>query len=40
MELAALIDKQHDEARQGEAFKAGETALLHGKKFYIESYGC
>lgn len=40
MELAALIDKQHDEARQGEAFQASETPLLHGKKFYIESYGC
>ena len=39
MELAALIDKQHDEARQGEAFQAGETPLLNGKKFYIESYG-
>ena len=40
MELAELLNKKHDEARQGEAFKAIGTPLLDGKKFYIESYGC
>ncbi|MDO8996659.1 MAG: tRNA (N6-isopentenyl adenosine(37)-C2)-methylthiotransferase MiaB [Sediminibacterium sp.] len=40
MELAEILNKKHDEARQGEAFKTGTASLLHGKKFYIESYGC
>lgn len=40
MELAEILNKKHDEARQGEAFKAITTPSLHGKKFYIESYGC
>ncbi len=36
-----VIDKQHDEARQGEAF-APQIILNNPfpKKFYIESYGC
>ncbi|RYY46394.1 MAG: tRNA (N6-isopentenyl adenosine(37)-C2)-methylthiotransferase MiaB [Chitinophagaceae bacterium] len=36
-----VLDKTHDEARQGEAF-APATAIdmPAGKKFYIESYGC
>lgn len=40
MELAEILNKKHDEARQGEAFKAITAPTLHGKKFYIESYGC
>jgi tRNA-2-methylthio-N6-dimethylallyladenosine synthase len=40
MKLAELMNKQHDEARQGEAFSAGSEPILTGKKFYIESYGC
>lgn len=40
MELAELLNKKHDEARQGEAFKAIGNPSLNGKKFYIESYGC
>jgi len=40
MELAEILNKKHDEARQGEAFKAITAPSLHGKKFYIESYGC
>ncbi len=40
MERAEILNKKHDEARQGEAFKAITAASLHGKKFYIESYGC
>ena len=40
MELAELMNKKHDEARQGEAFKANVAPLFHSKKFYIESYGC
>ena len=40
MELAEILNKKHDEARQGEAFKSITTPSLHGKKFYIESYGC
>jgi len=36
-----LLNKQHDETRQGEAF-APAPSMNHrpGKKFYIESYGC
>jgi tRNA-2-methylthio-N6-dimethylallyladenosine synthase len=36
-----LIDKKHDESRQGEAF-APKDSTNHSfeKKFYIESYGC
>ena len=36
-----LLNKTHDEARQGEAFAAIKEINLPGKKhFYIESYGC
>ncbi len=35
-----LIDKRHDEARQGEVFKGLSTGSPIGKRFYIESYGC
>jgi tRNA-2-methylthio-N6-dimethylallyladenosine synthase len=35
------IDKQHDEAKQGEAFAPFvDEPNLFQKKFYIESYGC
>ena len=39
--LDVLIDKKHDETRQGEAY-APASILNHTqvKKFYIESYGC
>src|SRR5690606_28647366 len=36
-----ILNKSHDEARQGEAFLPQQ--IIHrslGKKFYIESYGC
>ena len=39
--LSAVINKEHDEARQGEAFApfaADPNAFK--KHFYIESYGC
>jgi tRNA-2-methylthio-N6-dimethylallyladenosine synthase len=41
METVELIQKVHDELRQGEAFApfAVDTNILI-KKFYIESYGC
>ncbi len=36
-----LIDKTHDELRQGEAFSGLARRDTHpGKQFYIESYGC
>lgn len=36
-----LIDKTHDESRQGEAFAPAEQAgNPYRKHFYIESYGC
>lgn len=36
-----VIDKKHDESRQGEAFAPKElTNNSYEKKFYIESYGC
>jgi len=40
MELAELMNKKHDESRQGEAFQAAESPAEFQKKFYIESYGC
>lgn len=40
MELAELMNKTHDESRQGEAFQAAESPADFQKKFYIESYGC
>ena len=40
-ETETLIDKKHDEARQGEAYAPFELdPNLYRKKFYIESYGC
>jgi tRNA-2-methylthio-N6-dimethylallyladenosine synthase len=39
--LDVVINKKHDEARQGEAFApASTTNNPFAKKFYIESYGC
>lgn len=36
-----LLDKAHDETRQGEAFApAHQPVAINGKRFYIESYGC
>jgi tRNA-2-methylthio-N6-dimethylallyladenosine synthase len=36
-----LIDKTHDESRQGEALApAAADPLTYTKRFYIESYGC
>ena len=36
-----LIDKKHDEARQGEAFSPfSSDATVYRRHFYIESYGC
>ncbi|RYY69437.1 MAG: tRNA (N6-isopentenyl adenosine(37)-C2)-methylthiotransferase MiaB, partial [Chitinophagaceae bacterium] len=36
-----LLDKKHDETRQGEAFAAAPVGIIpNGKRFYIESYGC
>jgi tRNA-2-methylthio-N6-dimethylallyladenosine synthase len=36
-----IIDKRHDETRQGEAFSAADGMLEQGnRRFYIESYGC
>lgn len=40
MELATLMNKTHDESRQGEAFHLGDAPFAYTKKFYIESYGC
>lgn len=39
--MLEIIDKTHDEHRQGEAIapQAGDTRT-YAKKFYIESYGC
>lgn len=39
--LDFVIDKKHDESRQGEAFAPHELVTnSFTKKFYIESYGC
>ncbi len=36
-----LLNKKHDEARQGEAYAPfAEDANLYTRRFYIESYGC
>lgn len=36
-----LLDKKHDETRQGEAYAAAPADILpNAKRFYIESYGC
>ncbi|WP_026751688.1 tRNA (N6-isopentenyl adenosine(37)-C2)-methylthiotransferase MiaB [Sediminibacterium sp. C3] len=40
MELVELMNKTHDESRQGEAFQSDESTADFHKKFYIESYGC
>ncbi|GEP97911.1 tRNA (N6-isopentenyl adenosine(37)-C2)-methylthiotransferase MiaB [Chitinophaga cymbidii] len=39
--MLEIVDKTHDESRQGEAVapQAGDTRV-YTKKFYIESYGC
>src|SRR3989337_2777589 len=39
--LDLMIDKTHDEARQGEAYTPVVPGLsVYNRKFYIESYGC
>jgi len=38
--LDIAVNKEHDEARQGEAFAATLSTYNNSKKFYIESYGC
>ena len=41
METLALAGKEHDELRQGEAFKPfSNDPNTYKKSFYIESYGC
>lgn len=36
-----MVDKTHDEARQGEAYASEtEASAVFSRKFYIESYGC
>lgn len=36
-----LIDKTHDESRQGEAYAPlAKDPVMYSKRFYIESYGC
>ncbi|HCL04598.1 MAG TPA: tRNA (N6-isopentenyl adenosine(37)-C2)-methylthiotransferase MiaB [Chitinophagaceae bacterium] len=41
MDVMAIGDKVHDEARQGEAFSPfANDPNLYTKHFYIESYGC
>jgi tRNA-2-methylthio-N6-dimethylallyladenosine synthase len=36
-----LLNKKHDEARQGEAYAPfAEDPNLYNRRFYIESYGC
>lgn len=40
MELAEILNKSHDEQRQGEAFSSTAPINPLGKKFYVESYGC
>lgn len=41
METLTLVDKTHDEARQGEAFAPFKLDNnIYKKYFYIESYGC
>lgn len=39
--LDLMVDKTHDETRQGEAFiPARNPDVVFARKFYIESYGC
>ena len=41
METLALVGKEHDEHRQGEALKPfSNDPHTYKKSFYIESYGC
>jgi tRNA-2-methylthio-N6-dimethylallyladenosine synthase len=41
METLALAGKEHDEHRQGEAFKPfSNDPNTYKKSFYIECYGC
>ena len=40
MELAEVLNKTHNEQRQGEAFGVALASNPDSKKFYIESYGC
>lgn len=35
-----VLNKKHDESRQGEVFEEIENYSQSGKHFYIESYGC
>jgi tRNA-2-methylthio-N6-dimethylallyladenosine synthase len=35
-----VLDKTHDESRQGEAIIAKSNVPSNGKKLYLESYGC
>ena len=35
-----MLDKKHDELRQGEPFSAAGNSTVNKKHFYIESYGC
>ena len=35
-----MLNKEHDEARQGEAFASAVNKESFSKHFYIESYGC
>jgi tRNA-2-methylthio-N6-dimethylallyladenosine synthase len=40
MDNTINVDKEIDESRQGEATMVTSTAPVHGKKLYVESYGC
>ncbi len=40
MEILQMLNKEHDEARQGEAFASAVNKESFSKHFYIESYGC
>ncbi|MEN9684320.1 MAG: tRNA ((37)-C2)-methylthiotransferase MiaB [Bacteroidota bacterium] len=41
MELVEMMDKSHDEARQGQAYQPFlNDPVVYKKHFYIESYGC
>ena len=40
MEVLNIINKEHDELRQGEAYAGAPEKGSFSKHFYIESYGC
>lgn len=40
MEVLNIINKEHDELRQGEAYAGAPEKGTFSKHFYIESYGC